>query len=176
MLFTKKKKKIQSNPAYTQCILCVSIHGNPDNLWWIILIWASLVAKTVTCQCKRFKRRSFSPWVKKIPWGREQLLTPVFLSGGFHGQRSLAGYGPRGRKGSDITEQLTLRHNQYFSVFSFQWQRYFHFQNACTHTVLGRHWKCFPSSLGKLLHLCCGPSALTLVGHWLTYLHFHSLA
>ena len=86
----------------------------------LLFHWASLVAKTVTCQCKRFKRRSFSPWVKKIPWGREQLLTPVFLSGGFHGQRSLAGYGPRGRKGSDITEQLTLRHNQYFSVFSFQ--------------------------------------------------------
>ena len=29
------------------------------------------------------------PWVRKIPWRREWLPTPVFLSGEFHGQRSL---------------------------------------------------------------------------------------
>ena len=34
--------------------------------------------------------------------------TPVFLPGKFHGQRSLVGYSPWGRKESDITEQLTL--------------------------------------------------------------------
>ena len=28
----------------------------------------------------------FNPWVRKIPWRREQLLTPVFWSGEFHGQ------------------------------------------------------------------------------------------
>ena len=33
-------------------------------------------------------------WVGKIPWRREWLPTPVFLPGEFHGQRSLAGYGP----------------------------------------------------------------------------------
>ena len=32
----------------------------------------------------------------------------VFLPGIFHGQRSLAGYHPWGRGGSDVTEQLTL--------------------------------------------------------------------
>ena len=30
--------------------------------------------------------------------------TPVFLPGEFHGQRSLVGYGPWGRKESDTTE------------------------------------------------------------------------
>ena len=30
--------------------------------------------------------------------------TPVFLPEESHGQRSLEGYSPRGRKGSDITE------------------------------------------------------------------------
>ena len=30
------------------------------------------------------------PWVRKTPWRREWLPTPVFLSGEFHGQRSLA--------------------------------------------------------------------------------------
>ena len=33
----------------------------------------------------------FNPWVWKIPWGREWLLTPVFLPGKFHGQRWLVG-------------------------------------------------------------------------------------
>ena len=31
-------------------------------------------------------------WVGKTPWRREWQLTPVFLSGEFHGQRSLADY------------------------------------------------------------------------------------
>ena len=35
---------------------------------------------------------------------RACLPTPVFLSGGFHGQRSLAGYSPWGLKESDTTE------------------------------------------------------------------------
>ena len=29
-------------------------------------------------------------WVRKMPWRREWLPTPVFLPGEFHGQRSLA--------------------------------------------------------------------------------------
>ena len=32
--------------------------------------------------------------VRKIPWRREWLSTPVFLPGKFHRQRSLAGYSP----------------------------------------------------------------------------------
>ena len=35
-------------------------------------------------------------------------LTPVFLPGEFHGQRSLAGYSPWGHKESHIAEQLML--------------------------------------------------------------------
>ena len=40
------------------------------------------------------KRCGFDPWVRKIPWKRAWQPTPVFLSGEFHGQRSLAGYSP----------------------------------------------------------------------------------
>ena len=36
--------------------------------------------------------------------------TPVFLPGESHGQRSLEGYSPWGRKESDTTEQLTHTH------------------------------------------------------------------
>ena len=49
-------------------------------------------------------------WIRKIPWRRAQLPTPVFLPGEFHGQRNLADYSPWGCKESDMTEQLTLSH------------------------------------------------------------------
>ena len=47
-------------------------------------------------------------WVGKMPWRREWQPTLVFLPGEPHGQTSLAGYSPQGRKESDMTEQLTL--------------------------------------------------------------------
>ena len=50
--------------------------------------------KEPACQCRRHKRRRFSPWVGKILWKRAQQPSPVFLPGESHGQRSLAGYGP----------------------------------------------------------------------------------
>ena len=39
------------------------------------------------------------------PW----IHTPEFLPGEFHGQQSLMGYSPWGRKESDMTERLTLQ-------------------------------------------------------------------
>jgi len=39
-------------------------------------------------------------------WRRKWQPTPVFLPGESHGQRSLIGYSPRGRKESDTTERL----------------------------------------------------------------------
>ena len=50
----------------------------------------------------------FQPWVRKIPWRREWLPTPVFLPEKSREQRSLASYSPWGFKESDTTEQLTL--------------------------------------------------------------------
>jgi len=52
---------------------------------------ASLLAQTVN-NCLQCRRPWFNPWVRKIPWRREWLPTPVFLPGEFHGQKSLAGY------------------------------------------------------------------------------------
>ena len=40
----------------------------------------------------------------KIPWRRAQQPTPVFLPGESHGQKSLVGYSPLGRKGLGMTE------------------------------------------------------------------------
>ena len=44
----------------------------------------------------------FNPWVGKIPWNRKWQLTPVFLPGKAHGQRSLAGYSPWGCKSQTL--------------------------------------------------------------------------
>ena len=44
------------------------------------------------------KNPAFDPWVGKIPWRRKWEPTPVFLPEKSHGQRSLAGYSPWGRK------------------------------------------------------------------------------
>ena len=52
-------------------------------------------------QCQRPK---FYPWVRKIPCRREWLPIPLFLPGESLGQRSLAGYSPRGCKESDTTK------------------------------------------------------------------------
>ena len=42
--------------------------------------------------------------VGKIPWWRAWQPSPVLLPGELHGQRSLGGYSPWGRKESDTTE------------------------------------------------------------------------
>ena len=39
-----------------------------------------------------------------MPWSREWQPTPVFLSGKFHGQRSLVGYSPESHKEFFTTE------------------------------------------------------------------------
>ena len=59
--------------------------------WW-------LSGKEFACQCRRHKRHVFDPWVWKIPWSRKWQLTPMFLIGEFHRQRSLADYSPWSRK------------------------------------------------------------------------------
>jgi len=61
--------------------------------WW-------LNAKESICQGRR---PGFDLSVGKIPWRRKWQLTPVFLPGESHGQRSLVGYSPWGCKDLDTT-------------------------------------------------------------------------
>ena len=62
-----------------------------------------LRGKEPALQCTR---RGFEPWVRKIPWRRKRLPTPVFLPGKAHGQRSLAGHRLR------VTKESTQPSNQ----------------------------------------------------------------
>ena len=50
------------------------------------------------------------PWVGQIPWRKAWQPTAIFLPGESHGQRSLAGYSPWGRKESDTTEATEYTH------------------------------------------------------------------
>ena len=43
----------------------------------------------LSCQCRRIKRCWVDSWVGKTSWRRASQLTPVFLHGESHGQRSL---------------------------------------------------------------------------------------
>ncbi|CAI9168844.1 unnamed protein product [Rangifer tarandus platyrhynchus] len=51
-----------------------------------------------------------------MPWSRKWQPTPVLLPGKSHGQRSLEGYSPWGRKESDMTERLYLFYFGFCSV------------------------------------------------------------
>ena len=71
-----------------------------------MLFWAFLVAQMV-----KNLPAVWETWVRslvgKIPWRRAWQPTPVFLPGESHGLRTLAGYGPWGRRESDTTERLS---------------------------------------------------------------------
>ena len=65
--------------------------------------------KKSACQCRRCRRHGFDPWVRKIPWRKQWLPTPVFLPGESHGQRSLVDYSPWVRKELDRTEHMCMQ-------------------------------------------------------------------
>ena len=67
---------------------------------------ASLVVQTVR-NLPAMRETQVHSRVGKIPWRREWHLTPVCLSGEFHGQRSRVGYSPWSCKELDTTEWLT---------------------------------------------------------------------
>ena len=78
-------------------------------LWRTGLPWW-LRRQSVCLQCRI---PGFDPWVRKIPWRRKWQSTLALLPGKSHGQRSLIGYSPWGRKESDTIERL------HFHFFSF---------------------------------------------------------
>ena len=49
------------------------------------------------------------PGLGRSPGGGKWQPTLVFLPGESHGQRSLVGYSPKGRKESDTTERLSMQ-------------------------------------------------------------------
>ena len=79
--------------------------------------------KEPTCQHRKHKRPRFDPWVGKIPWRRAWQPTPVFLPRESHGQRSLVGYSPQGRKESDLTHTHCLHSGDSQLTFQHPWRK-----------------------------------------------------
>ena len=71
--------------------------------------------KETSCQCRRYKRFRFDPWVGKIPRSRKWQPNPVFLPGKFLGQRSMVDYSLLSLKESDTIEQRSTK----FPAFSY---------------------------------------------------------
>ena len=70
--------------------------------------------KESACQYRRCKRPGFEPWVGKIPWSRKWQLTPVFLPGKSHGERS-----PAGSKELDMTEHTHTHTHAYCTLMPY---------------------------------------------------------
>ena len=85
----------QRRGAFGELLLTSACIGLP--LW---LSW-----KRICLQCGR---PGFDPWVRKIPWRRKSLPTPVFLPGEFHRERSQASRAHAAVTESDTMEWLTL--------------------------------------------------------------------
>ena len=65
--------------------------------WWF----------TWSCICLQSGRLEFDPWVRKIPWKRGWLPTPVFLPIEIPEQRGLVGFSPWNLKELDMPEWPT---------------------------------------------------------------------
>ena len=89
------------------------VHCSSGVPWW-------LRGKTICLQCRR---PGFNPWVRNILWRREQLPTPVFSSGEFHGQRSLMGYSPWGSQ----------RERHDWATFTLEWKQFIYVKTYILH-------------------------------------------
>ena len=56
------------------------------------------MVKNLACQFRRLRRHEVPSLGQEDPLEEEMTTIPVFLPGIFHGQRSLAGYNPWGRR------------------------------------------------------------------------------
>ena len=116
-----------------------SAHGifQARKLEWVVISFSRGSSRPrdqtkVFLQCRKPR---FDPLVRKIPWRRKWQPTPVFLPGESHGQRSLVGYSPWGRKESDTTERL-------------------HFLSLCIVDSILRLLLYFPQYLENYVHCC----------------------
>ena len=112
------------------------------------LSWG-LSGKESDHQCRKHR---FNPWVRKIPWRKKRLPTPVFSPGKSQGQRSPGGYNTWGPKESDTAYQLN-NNNKMVTWCSqilsgdIKWRKISTFMthwacNICAHKIQVYDWKC----------------------------------
>ena len=119
--FTHWRRKWQPTPVLCSCLenprdggaWWAAIYGVAQSQTWLKQLSSSSSSSRLVLRLPlwlswsrirlQFGRPGFNPWVGKILWRRERLLTPVFWLGEFHGL-----YSPWGRKELDTTERFSL--------------------------------------------------------------------
>ena len=86
-------------------------------------------------------RSLFSKFTKYV-WRRKRQPIPVFLTGEFHQQRSLADYSPWDRKKLDMTKQLTHTHtpSMYSLVITCRFDLFPHHGHVCQGNMFLTAW------------------------------------
>ena len=112
-----KPNKNEQSLLLTECFILYDLKGELNTFICSIVLQRWLRRKESACQCRRYRRCRFDPWVGKIPCRRKRQPSPVFLPGESHGQRSLVGCSPCGRKESDRTELLSMHAYTLLSLF-----------------------------------------------------------
>ena len=107
-----------------------------------LLRWLS--GKETAFQCRRHRS---DPWVRKIPWRREWLSTPVFLPAKSHGQKEPGGLHSMG---SQRVRHDSATKQQLSSSTSLGWRLFLVTRNRCLingFIALPSTWRC--KSFGK---------------------------
>ena len=76
------------------------------------------MGKESTCNAENKGDADLIPGSIIFPCRRKWQPTPVILPGEFHGQRSLEGYSPKGRKELDMIEGLSTEHHFHKSILN----------------------------------------------------------
>ena len=95
-----QERIVELSKGYTGCNDVIALTANEirAHVYLYFSFPGGASGKEPTCQCRRWKRWGFEPWVRKIPGRRAWHPTPVFSPGESHGQRSLVGYSPWGHR------------------------------------------------------------------------------
>ena len=108
MRLTHIQQKRENGKAAVSSYVAEFFNGKINQLKLTTLVIKALVTSLVTVKnlsvMQETQVRSLG---KEDPLEKEWQATSVFWPGEFHGQRSLAGYSPRGRKELDMTERIT---------------------------------------------------------------------
>ena len=83
------------------------------------------MGKESTCSARDTGDVGFIAGSGRSPWRKKWQPIPVLLLEKSYRQKSLAGYGPKGRKGLDMTEQLSTQAIKSNGIDVAQWALFF---------------------------------------------------
>ena len=84
-----------------------------QNLSWLLGFPGDASCKEPTCQCRRYKRQRFNPWMGKIPWRRKWQPTAIFCLGNPKDREAWWATVHRVAKSWTWLKQLSLQHTQW---------------------------------------------------------------